>query len=216
MKKYIKISILVDNPNSWINGYLDKLFRVVQKYDNKFHFVKDNKKIPKGDVLFILGCDRILTKKQLSLHKNNIIVHESDLPKGRGWSPLTRQVEAGKNKIPITLFEACEKCDAGDYYLRDCIKLNGRELIDNIRKKQINKTIKMIEKYLVHYPMMPLKQKGKATYYRKRKPEDHKLNINKSLKSQFNKIRTADNQHYPLHFWHRKKRYILKVYSDKE
>lgn len=216
MKKYIKVSILIDNPQSWFNEYLDKLFKVVRKYDPKFSFVKEARKLKKGDVLFILSCNRILTEKELEFHKNNIVVHASDLPKGRGWSPMTWQVESGKNKIPLTLFEADEECDAGDYYVKDFIKLDGMELIEDIRKKLADKIIQMIKKYLSLYPMEPIPQRERATYYRKRTPKDNELNINKSLKSQFSKMRVADNKRYPSYFRYKGKKYILKIYNADE
>jgi methionyl-tRNA formyltransferase len=164
----------------------------------------------------MLSCNRLLTPGQLALHKNNIVVHESDLPKGRGWSPLTWQIEAGKNEIPITLFEAARQCDAGIYYLKDKIRLKGNELIDDARKKQAEKTIEMINKYLTKYPMRGVLQEGRATYYRRRKMQDSMLNIHKSITSQFNKMRVADNQRYPLYFTFKGKKYILKIYEKKE
>ena len=212
----MKVSILVDNPKSWFNKYLDKLFKVVKRYDPKARFVNHSGRLTKGDILFILSCDRILTKEKLALHQNNIVVHASDLPKGRGWSPTTWQVESGKNRIPITLFEASEGCDTGDYYMKDCVKFKGTELIDEIREELGKRVIRMIEKYLSLYPMKAVPQKGKPTYYRKRKPEDNKLRANKSIKSQFNKMRVADNEQYPIYFSFKGKKYILKVYNEKE
>jgi methionyl-tRNA formyltransferase len=183
----------------------------VRKYAPEPLFVKNSRKLKKRDVLFILSCNRLLTKRELSLHKNNIVIHGSDLPKGRGWSPLTWQVEAGKNKIPITLFEAFEKCDAGEYYIKDFIQLDGTELIDELREKLANKVVGLVEKYLSSYPKKAIPQKGKPTYYKRRKPEHSKLNVNKSIKGQFNKMRVADNERYPLHFCIRGKKYKLKI-----
>ena len=49
---------------------------------------------------------KIIEKEFLSKHKHNIAVHESSLPKGRGWAPLFWQILEGKNTMPIVLFEA--------------------------------------------------------------------------------------------------------------
>lgn len=216
MKKYLKISILVDKPDSWFNKYLKKLFGVIKKFDPNFSFLKSPQQIKKGDILFILSCEHLLTRQQLSLNKNNIVIHASDLPKDRGWSPWTWQVEAGKNRIPITLFEADEKCDTGNFYFKDFIQLNGTELVDEIRFKLGIKIIKMIEHYLSYYPMQAYPQKGKATYNRKRTEEDFELNIHKSIKSQFNKMCVADNERYPLFFRFKGEKYILKIYNTKQ
>ena len=190
----MKISILIDNTDSWFNEYFNKLSYVVRKYDSNFSFVKKAKNLTRGDILFIISCNKILSRKQLSLNKHNIVIHESDLPKGRGWSPLTWQIERGKKKIPITLFEAVEGCDRGCFYIKSYIQFKGTELIENLRHKQAMKTIEMIGEYLSKYPMRGEPQKGNATYYRRREPKDNQLNIDKSIKRQFNKLRVADNE----------------------
>ena len=192
------------------------LSKIVKKYDPEVSFIRSASELRKGDILFILSCDQILSEKQLSLHKNIIVVHASDLPKGRGWSPWTWQVEIGQDTIPLTLFEASQECDAGDYYLKDSIKLEGTELIDAIRREIAGKVIAMVGQYLNLYPMQAIPQKGKATYYRKRKKEDNELSIQKSIKNQFNKMRVADNERYPLHFRIKGKKYVLKIYNAEE
>ena len=59
-----------------------------------------------GDIVFYLSCGQIAPVDMLSRNKHNLVVHESALPDGKGWSPLTWQIIEGKNEIPITLFEA--------------------------------------------------------------------------------------------------------------
>jgi len=216
MRKYLRVSILIDNPKSWFNQFNSDLFTLIKTYDPRFSFVRSSRNLRRGDILFILSCNHILGKKQLSLHKSNIVVHASDLPKGRGWSPWTWQVEAGRKTIPLTLFEAAGDVDTGGYYLKDTIMLQGSELVDEIRKKLAKKIIKMIEKYLKLYPMAAKPQKGRPSYFRKRKREDYELNLNKSIKSQFHKMRVADNERYPLYFKYRGKEYILMVYQGRD
>ena len=50
----------------------------------------------KGDVCFYLSYEKIVTKKTLEKYKNNLVVHASDLPKGKGWSPMSWQISRGK------------------------------------------------------------------------------------------------------------------------
>lgn len=217
MKKYSTVSVIVDNPNSWFREYLKPLFSVIRRYAKHIYFVSDADQIKTGEILFILSCDRILTKQQLEKHKYNIVIHASDLPKGRGWSPLTWQVEAGKKRIPFTLFEADYICDSGGYYFKDYIHLDGDELVGQIRRMAAAKIIQMIDRFLAEYPNInPKPQKGKPTYYPKRKSEDCELRINETIKSQFNKMRVADNERYPLYFKLKGKKYILKIHAYNE
>ena len=65
----------------------------------------------------------LLTAEHLALHRYNLAVHESALPQGQGWSPMTWQILEGASSIPITLFEAVADLDAGPIYLQQQITL---------------------------------------------------------------------------------------------
>ncbi|MBP7216157.1 MAG: methionyl-tRNA formyltransferase [Candidatus Omnitrophica bacterium] len=213
----MRISVLIDNPASWFHDFSKELLRVLKKHDKHCKIVADVDATNGSDILFVLSCDRLLKKSELALHKHNIVVHASDLPRGRGWSPLTWQVEKGFRNIPITLFEAHQGCDTGDYYLKDKIPLDGSELIEELREKLAKKVIAMIERFLRQYPMKAMPQKGTVTHYRRRRPEDNALNVSMNLKDQFNKLRVADNERYPAYFLFKGNKYILKIYkSNKE
>jgi len=211
----LSIQVLTDK-NSWIVPYAKKLVKLLKNKRNSIELIFSEKKIKKGDILVILSWEKILSKKILNFHKNNLIVHESTLPKGRGWSPLTWQILEGKNMIPITLFEASEDLDAGPIYFQSIISFKGNELIDELRKQQGESTIGLIIKFFENYPnIISKKQKGKPTFYKKRNPENSKVNINKSVKQLFNQFRVADNNKYPVFFQYRGCKYILKIYKNK-
>ena len=72
----------------------------------------------------------------------------------------------------------------------------------------------MIIKFLINIKnLKPIKQRGSSTVYRRRTPNDSELNINKTLKLQFNLLRVVDNERYPAFFKHKNNKYILKVYK---
>ena len=143
----MKIQILVDNPNSWIVPYSKQLIEKIQnQFGIKPKLLFSQEEIVKGEILCLLACETIF--KDLHLNKYNLVVHESDLPKGKGWSPLTWQVLEGKNQIPITLFEATESVDAGKIYASEYIKLNGSELLEEIKYQQGLKTIDLILNFI--------------------------------------------------------------------
>lgn len=172
--------------------------------------------IIQGDCAFLLGCVRIVPKDILQRNTHNLVIHESDLPKGKGWSPLTWQILEGKNTIPIVLFEAEESVDSGVVYIKKILKFNGQELISELRKKQGEMTVTMAVEFVDSYP--PKKfftQKGKATFYPRRKPENSELDINKTIKTQINLLRVVDNKRYPAFFTYKGSRFILKVSKAK-
>ena len=211
MKKFNYLDIIIDNPNSWMWQHIQILKDALSIFTDDVRVFKNADEIRNGDILFILSCDKILDVKALSKHKNNIVIHESDLPIGKGWSPLSYQVECGLNKIPITLFEADEILDSGKWYLKDTINLVGYELIDQIRKKQAVKSFEMIEHYLSQYPMIGNTQKGKDSYYKKRSLKNQALDVDKSLREQFDILRVCDNNNYPATFSIFGRKYTLKI-----
>tara|TARA_B100001250_G_C19693104_1_gene741257 strand:+ start:44 stop:685 length:642 start_codon:yes stop_codon:yes gene_type:complete len=213
----MKINILLDTEDSFLHDYTEDLIRKIKKIGHEVYFSKDHKKIQRGDILFLLGCKTILTKKHLALNKNNIVVHPSKLPKGRGSAALVWEILKGENEIFITLFEANEDIDKGDIYLQESIRFNGYELSDEIRRIQALKTMELVLKYVkAHKKLISKKQIGKGSYYRKRTIKDSELNIDKSLREQFNHLRVVDNKRYPAYFIYKNNKYILKIFRQED
>lgn len=209
-EKYI-ISILTDK-TSWMNKYNIELKHLLENQGHKVFCVSSPEDLPDGDIAFFLSCFNIITKKYLDKNKHNIVIHASDLPQGKGWSPMTWQILEGKNIIPLSIFEASEKCDAGDIYWKDYIKLNGTELIDEWQDLLGKKIIEMCVKFTQNYKTLtPVAQTGEENFYRRRAPKDSELDINKSIKEQFNLLRVVDNEKYPAFFTFKNKRYIIKI-----
>lgn len=215
-KKKLSIQVLVDK-DSWIASYAKKLTDILNSKGHKTEPIKSEDKIKKGDILVILSWLHIIKKKTLNLHFYNLVVHESVLPKGKGWSPLTWQILEGENKIPITLFEAAEEVDSGPIYFQDIIKFKGHELVDELRERQGQKTIELVMKFVNSYPeIIRKKQRGKETFYARRTPKDSKIDIRKSITQLFNNFRVADNEKYPIFFEYKGCRYILKIYKRRK
>ncbi|WDV46144.1 formyltransferase family protein [Clostridiaceae bacterium M8S5] len=211
------ITLLCDNPNSWIIPYVKKIFKELENYGNDVIYINDYKKIKRGDLAFFLGCEKIIPEKYLELNEHNLVIHESDLPQGKGWSPLTWQILENKNRITITLFEASTNVDAGDIYLQELIYLNGTELLSELKHKQGIYTEKLVLDYVNKYPNVKRrKQCGEESYYKKRTPEDSELDISNSIKEQFNLLRVVDNDRYPAFFRMNGHKYVLKIYKEQE
>lgn len=209
--KEIKVQILVDNPKSWIIPYVKELVAQINDRDNFYcDLLFKSDEVKQGDVLFLLSCEQIF--KPLHLNKHNLVVHESDLPKGKGWSPLSWQILEGKNNIPITLFEAVEKVDAGNIYFQEVIQLKGDELFYEIKHLQGVYTQKLVLRFLDDYPNVKgIKQRGESTFYPKRTPKDSELDVNKTIEEQFDLLRVCDNDNYPAFFIKNGVKYKIKI-----
>lgn len=210
----MKITLLTDNLKSWIIPYVDTLERLLKE---KGHIVVRScnaSEIPEGDIAFFLSCEKIVSDAILARNTHNIVVHESALPQGKGWSPLTWQILEGKDEIPITFFEAIQAVDAGPIYLQDTMHFEGHELIDELRDIQGKKTIDLILGFVDRYPNVHRHpQEGGESFYRRRKSEDSELDIDKSIREQFNLLRVVDNDRYPAFFRYKNNIYILKIFK---
>tara|TARA_R110000751_G_scaffold296558_1_gene405830 strand:- start:48 stop:710 length:663 start_codon:yes stop_codon:yes gene_type:complete len=212
----MKLTILTDNPNSWIIPFVER-FKIFLQENHQVSHVFDKNLITPGDILFMLSCEKLVPQKILNLNSNNIVVHPSALPKNRGWSPLTWQILKNKNTIPVSLFEAEEDVDSGPIYLQENIELDGSELINEIKKKQGETTLKLLKKYISNRnSLTPLPQEGDPSFCSKITPEHSEINISLSIKDQFNRLRVADNERYPAFFHHKGTKYVLKIYKEKK
>lgn len=202
---------------SWFVGYAEKLVTLIMGKGLRCSLFYDHKDVPEEfEVVFILSYFKIIPEAYLKRHRHNLVVHESDLPHGRGWAPLFWQVLEGKDRIPVVLFEASDKADEGLVYLKDFIELTGTELHHDLRELQAQKTMEMCIRFIDEYDeLKTIPQAGIPAEYRKRNPSDSELNIDKTIRDQFNVLRIVDNEEYPAFFYNKGKKYILKIYKAK-
>jgi methionyl-tRNA formyltransferase len=211
-----RLTFLVNNPEAWVKPLARRLVASLsEKYD--VSFVERSADVPEGDVSFFLGCSKLVRPEVLRRHRHNLVVHGSDLPQGRGSSPIPWQVLEGKNRIPIVMFEAVEALDAGPVYFRDVIELDGSELIDEIRHKTWLRTEALIRRFLERYPdVSPSPQQGPSSQYRPRTTADDELDPEQPLAALFDHLRIVDNERYPAWFRFRGHRYTLRISKEGE
>lgn len=197
-----------------MNDYIPELIEQLVKRGYNVNWLHDVNLIEQGEVVFFLGCGQIVPSDILEKNKHNLVVHESDLPWGKGWSPLTWQILEGKNDIPIVLFEAAEKVDSGVIYLKETMHFTGTELVEELRATQADTTFKLCLEFIDNYPDIidkAVSQEGESSYYRRRTPEDSRLDPDKTIREQFDLLRVVDNKRYPAFFELNGEQYLLKV-----
>lgn len=205
----MKIAILTSK-NQWFIPYAEQLSR---KIGNAKLFFDDQEIKDTFDILFILSYHKIIKQNTLKKNRHNVVVHASDLPKGKGWAPMFWQILEGKNEIPFTMFEATEGVDSGDIYMKSVLKLSGYELNEELRRKQAEHIMQMCLEFIENYNRYknPMPQKGEESFYPKRSPQDSRLNIDQTIREQFNLFRIVDNEAYPAFFEIDGHRYIIKI-----
>lgn len=129
-----RVSVVIDNP-SWVLPWGHDLVEQLCASGDSAALVTRQEEVPEGAVAFYLGCLRITPPEVLTRNHRNLVVHASDLPKGRGFSPLTYQIIEGRNRIPVCLRDAATLVDSGPVVYCEWIGYEGRELIGELRQK---------------------------------------------------------------------------------
>ncbi len=213
----LTITLFVDNQRSWILPYVERLSGILQSRGFTTHICHNHENIVQGDMAFLLGCERILPPTALMKNKRNLVAHPSDLPKGRGHSPLTWQILEGKNEIPVVLFEAKEDVDTGAIFLRDTLIFEGHELNEELKRAQGDCIVDLVLRFVAdHRTLVGEDQAGESTWYKKRTPVDSLLDPTKSIADQFNLLRVVDNERYPAFFVLDGHEYVLEIRKAKQ
>ena len=205
---------LCSDQGSWINDFIPAWALQLRAVGHTLAWAHDAALLPESHVCFYLSYGCIVGTKLRARHGNNLVVHESDLPAGRGWSPLTWQVLQGAQNIVVTLFEATDAVDAGVIYGQTEIHLCGDELVDDLRRKQAEATFSLCAEFVAGYPgvlQQARDQRGTPSYFPRRTPVDSRLDLDLTLRDQFNLLRVCDNIRYPAWFDHSGARYTLGI-----
>ncbi len=166
-----------------------------------------------GDVLFLVSCSQIIGLSDREKYSKTMVLHASDLPKGRGWSPHIWTIINGGSEIVVSLLEAADSVDAGAIWLQKKFSLLGHELLSEINEKLFEAELFLMTKFITEASeLMPQKQIGvPGEYMPKRTPADSQLDPYKTIAEQFNILRVVDNSRYPAFFDYQGIRYTLKI-----
>ena len=167
-----------------------------------------------ANVCFCLGFGRLLPETVRARFCHTLLVHERDLPRGKGWSPLTWQILDGESRIPVTLIEVAEKVYSGTIYAQRWVEFEDHELVDELRTAQAEATRALCREFVDNYPASAERgreQHGEESFYPRRGPEDSRLDPERPLAEQFNLLRVVDNERYPAFFEWRGRRFQLHI-----
>lgn len=126
-----------------------------------------------------------------------VIFHMTDLPYGRGGSPLQNLVVRGHENTQISALRCVEELDAGPVYLKRPLNLNGSAEEIFLRADRIIES--MIVEIIDNKPT-PKPQTGKPTTFKRRRPEQSDWSKAEDLDAVFDHIRMLDAEGYPPAF----------------
>ena len=164
--------------------YSLNVFKKLKKKYKNFILVNGNdnltlSKIKKINPQFIFFPDwSWIVPNEIIKNYQCICIHESNLPKFRGGSPLQNQIIRGIKKTKSTAFLMNDKLDAGKILLKKDLSLDGT--LDEIFQRMEKNNYDLITR-IIQGKFKLLSQKGKPTFYNRRKPSQSELkNLNHS------------------------------------
>ena len=215
----MKISFLCNDPRHPVNDYL---YAWIKKNNSKheIELVRQKKDLSGGDILFLISCTEIINSQDRMAYISCLVIHASDLPKGRGWSPHIWSILEGKEELTLTLLEANNKIDSGKIWKKLNFQVPKHALWNEINAQLFEKEIELIDFAVGNFKSVSAKSQApdiEPTYYPKRTPNDSEIDPYKSIESQFDKIRVCDPNRFPAYIELYGERYklILEKVNDK-
>lgn len=198
----MKITLLCSDPLHPVNGYLSQWIKKNKK-THKISLVRKMSELIGGDILFLVSCSEIMPEYVREKYKFCLLLHASDLPKGRGWSPYIWEIISGAEQITVTLLEVEDPVDSGDIWEKITISIPKHALWNEINEKLFSAEMSLIDLAVKNF--CKIKPKSQRTniipnYHPRRKPEDSRIDPDISISKQFDNIRVCDPNRYPAFF----------------
>lgn len=211
----MRVTLLLSDQNHPIYPYISEWVNSNPGHDIEVVHTIDG--INSGNILFLISCSLFVNKAIRDKFDYTFVIHASDLPKGRGWSPHIWGILGGESKIVVSLIEAMDKIDTGDIWAQQEIILEGHELIDEINAKLFEAELLLMTLAISDIKkLVPKKQEGDpGVYFSKREPKDSELDISKSIDEQFNLLRIVDSERFPAFFIKNGIKYLIEIKKDK-
>ncbi|OWY27302.1 methionyl-tRNA formyltransferase [Herbaspirillum robiniae] len=126
-----------------------------------------------------------------------VCFHMTDVPYGRGGSPLQNLIVAGHKNTKLSALQMVHEMDAGPVYVKRELPLDGRAEEIYIRAGQLSFDI---IRWITRTEPEAVPQEGDAVIFKRRKPEQSMLPSMGYLEALYDHIRMLDAPTYPLAF----------------
>ena len=181
---------------SWHHSYFDLLKSESKDewilIDNKKDFNLDNLKKINPVKIFIPHWSHIVPAEIFNEFEC-IVFHMTDLPYGRGGSPLQNLIVRDCKETKISALRVDKGLDTGDIYLKKDLMLFGTAQEIFLRSSMI---IFMMIDEIITKDILPKAQEGEIVEFRRRKPEEGDIIELKDIEKVYDYIRMLDAEGY--------------------
>jgi methionyl-tRNA formyltransferase len=196
----------------WLNKWTEK-----HNKNHQIDFICSKQEIVGGDVLFLISCPELIEKKLRDKFKKTLIIHASDLPSGRGWSPHIWSIINGEKEVVVTLLEAEDNVDSGDIWKKIKLKIPKTALYDEINDLIFELEMNLMDYAIEHFYSITPKAQDisiNSSYWPRRTPADSEIDVNKSINEQFDLIRVCDPERFPAFFYKDGIKFVMRIEKE--
>lgn len=128
-----------------------------------------------------------------------VCFHMTDVPYGRGGSPLQNLISRGVETTRLTALKMVEEMDAGPVYYKKPLSLDGSA--QDIFERAVDPVYEMISCIADKEPL-PVEQAGEPVFFARRTPQQSEMPERGSIKELYDHTRMLDAISYPKAFLH--------------
>jgi methionyl-tRNA formyltransferase len=214
----MRITLLCSDPLHPVNEHLMRWVERNQE-EHDISLARSRKDLPGGHILFLISFSEIVSAMDRAAYSASLVLHASELPRGRGWSPHIWQIIAGAEQITLSLLEAEDAVDSGRLWRQVKFTVPKDALWNEINEQLFSAEIALIDLAVREFEtVIPISQDQdiEPTYFPRRNPADSKIDAERSIASQFDQIRVCDPARFPAYFelYGHKYKLVLEKMND--
>lgn len=195
------MNFIILSEKVWNKGLSEKLESLFPEHswiyiNKKQDFTVEKLEEINPNKIFIPHWSYIISK---SIYENYecVVFHMTDLPYGRGGSPLQNLIIRGHENTKVSALRVCGSLDAGDIYLKHELNLNGTA--EEIYTRAGHVIEEMIIE-IIRDNKQAVPQEGEPVVFKRRTPAEGNLDACTTIKEVYDYIRMLDAEGYPNAF----------------
>lgn len=152
--------------------------------------------LPESPIVYIILPKSIRNRASSAIFERYecIVFHMTDLPYGRGGSPLQNLIVRGLTATKLSALRVEVGLDTGPVYLKMDLSLSGTAEEIFVR---VNKLVGKMIVEIIQNNLQPVPQEGDPVVFKRRKPEQSDMSGLEKLEEIFDYIRMLDADGYP-------------------
>jgi len=192
---------------------------VIKEYRGNWHYLDTSKKLTTENIkeidpryIFFIHWSWKVPEEIIENYEC-VCFHMTDVPYGRGGSPLQNLIQRGHTHTKLTALKMTQESDAGPVYMKEdlCLEGNAEEIFMRATLLAAN----MIKRIISERPS-PVPQSGEPVIFKRRRPAESEILQLSGLSGLYDFLRMLDAEGYPRAFLtHRGFRYEFNRASQK-